>query len=73
MRTHEKSPPSPLAHRSQVTRAQARKEQQESLWLRVAASRCSRDKSSELSRQSDELLRRSRKLRDQLRNIYNAH
>jgi hypothetical protein len=73
MPTNKKFSSSALVRRSRAVREQARSEQQESLPLTTVVPFGGRDKSSELCRQSDELLRRSHELRDRLRNIYNAH
>jgi hypothetical protein len=63
---------SALVRRSRAVREQARSEQQKSLPLTTAVAFGVGDKSSELCRQSDELLRRSHELRDRLRKICHA-
>lgn len=67
----KKSPPSPLVRCSRSLRERAHK-QQESQWLKAASSLRTKNKSIELCRHSDELLRRSHELCDKLRAIHNA-
>lgn len=67
----KKSPPSPLVRCSRALRERAHK-QQESQWLEAAFSLRTKNKSIELCRHSDELLRRSHELCDKLREIHNA-
>ncbi len=71
-RSSSSVPPSPVAIRSREVREQARKELRASSLIAQAARNHNPATSSQLCRQSDELLRRSRKLRDKLRRISDA-
>ncbi len=65
-------PPSPVAIRSRKVREQARKELRASSLIAQDARHHNPATSSQLCRQSDELVRRSRNLRDKLRRIRDA-
>jgi hypothetical protein len=68
----EKVPSSALVRRSRELRKRAHSEQEESLRLTAAGHLRSPEKSLELCRHSEELLRRSRQLCERLRKLRHA-